>query len=102
MQALIGTRKATVFLRLAIVLTLVGSVNCERDTTALARNESVCFLIDGQIYCIPGTGGEVAGVQAGLELSRLGVRGAPSKHRALAIESSQRGEAAAARHGRAV
>ena len=56
MKAPIGTRKATTLLRLAVVLALVGSVNCDRDTTVLSRNESVCFLIDGQVYCIPGTG----------------------------------------------
>ncbi len=56
MMALIGTRKATIFLRLAIVLTLAAltsSTTGDRGTTNLSANETECFVIDGQIYCIP-------------------------------------------------
>ena len=56
MMALIGTRKATILLRLAIVLTLAAltsSTTGDRGTTDLRENGMVCFVIDGQIYCIP-------------------------------------------------
>lgn len=56
MLALIGTRKTTILLRLAVALALAalaGSTTGDRGTTASSTNESVCFVIDGQIYCIP-------------------------------------------------
>ncbi len=56
MMALIGTRKATTFLRLAIVLALAAltsSTTGDRGTTGLQEHGTVCFVIDGQIYCIP-------------------------------------------------
>jgi hypothetical protein len=56
MMALIGTRKTTLLLRLAIVLTvtaLTSSTTGGRATTDLSDNGMVCFVIDGQIYCIP-------------------------------------------------
>lgn len=59
MNALIGMRKVTTLLRLAIVLTLIAltsSATGDRTTTSLADNARICFVIDGQIYCIPGAG----------------------------------------------
>lgn len=56
MMALIGTRKATILLRLAIVLTLAAltsSTTGDRGTTDPSANGTVCYVIDGQIYCIP-------------------------------------------------
>jgi hypothetical protein len=56
MMALIGTRKATILLRLAIVLTLAAltsSTTGDRGTTDPSENGRVCYVIDGQIYCIP-------------------------------------------------
>jgi hypothetical protein len=56
MMALIGTRRATILLRLAIVLTLTAltsSTTGDRGTTASPENGTVCYVIDGQIYCIP-------------------------------------------------
>ena len=56
MMALIGTRNATILLRLAIVLTLAAltsSTTGGRTTTDLPDNGLVCYVIDGQIYCIP-------------------------------------------------
>jgi hypothetical protein len=56
MNALIGTRKASIFLRLAIVLaltTITGSVARNPRAPDLSANARICFVIDGQIYCIP-------------------------------------------------
>ncbi len=56
MMALIGTRKATILFRLAIVLALTAltsSAAGDRGTTDLSANQTECFVIDGQIYCIP-------------------------------------------------
>jgi hypothetical protein len=96
MKALIGTRKATTLLRLAVALAIVGSVNCVRGSTDLARNDPVCFLIDGQVYCLPGTEGDAASIHAGLEPWEPGLQVARSEDRALAIQGPQSGEAAAA------
>ena len=105
MKALLGIRKATILVRLAIVLTLIGSIDCVRSTTDLARNENVCIIIDGQIYCIPGSGGDASSVHAALDLRQLGVFGARPENAALATQRpqrAQRGEATAARDGRPV
>ena len=56
MSALIGLRKTTILLRLALVLALAalaGSTSGDRGNTASSQNGYVCFVIDGQIYCIP-------------------------------------------------
>ena len=52
MKDSIRTRKGTMLLGLAIVLALLGSASCDKSPTGVSRNEDVCFLIDGQIYCI--------------------------------------------------
>lgn len=96
MKALIGNRKATTFIRLAVALGIIGSVNCVRSTTNIARNADVCFLIDGQIYCIPGTGDDAATARAGVEQRETGLQAARPEDRALAIQGPQSGEAAAA------
>lgn len=102
MKALLGTRKAAILVRLAIVLTLIGSIDCVRSTTSLAGDQNVCIIIDGQIYCIPGTGEDASSVHAGRDLRQLGVFGARPENAALARQRPQRGEATAARHGRPV
>ena len=68
MRALIGTRKSTIVLGLAIVLALTGSPNYGRGTTRLPQNASICFVVDGQIYCIPGTGNNGPSMEAWLRL----------------------------------
>jgi hypothetical protein len=71
MMTLIGTRTTTILLRLAIVLTLTAltsSATGDRDTTDLSENGRVCFVIDGQIYCIPGAGFNGSILQSGLPL----------------------------------
>ena len=71
MMALIGTRKTTTLLRLVIVLALTAltsSATGDRGTTDLSENGRVCFVIDGQIYCIPGTAVNGSILQPGLPL----------------------------------
>lgn len=102
MKALIGTRKAAILVRLAIALALIGSIDHARATSKLAVDNDLCFLIDGQIYCIPGTGGAASGIHAELEILQPGIRDARQEDVPLGIERSQRGEATAARHGRPV
>jgi hypothetical protein len=56
MNALIGTRKAAILFRLAIVIALsmlTSSPAGERGTPHSSTNATVCYVIDGQIYCIP-------------------------------------------------
>lgn len=45
-------QRATI-LRLAIVLALLVSASCDRSPTAVNEQEQICYLIDGQVYCIP-------------------------------------------------
>ena len=66
MKALIGTRKSTILLQLAIALALTGSTHRDDATASLPRNARVCFVIDGQIYCVPGTGKSSSSVRAWL------------------------------------
>jgi hypothetical protein len=71
MNALIGTRKTTILLRLAIALVLTAltsSATGDRGTTNLSENVRVCFVVDGQIYCIPGTGFNSTILRPGLSL----------------------------------
>lgn len=56
MMTLIATRKTAILLRLAIVLALTAltsSAAGDRGTTDLSANQTECFVIDGQIYCVP-------------------------------------------------
>jgi hypothetical protein len=71
MMALIRTRKATILFRLVIVLALTAltsSAAGDRDTTDLSEDGRTCFVIDGQIYCIPETGSNGSLLQPGLPL----------------------------------
>lgn len=56
MLALIGTRKTSLLPRLAIVLiltALTSSRTGDRGAADLSANERICWVIDGQIYCLP-------------------------------------------------
>ena len=53
MKDSLGTRKRTMVIGLAVVLTLLGSTSCGRNPTGVDENEQVCYLIDGQVYCFP-------------------------------------------------
>lgn len=71
MMALIRTRKATILFRLATVLALTAltsSATGDRDATNLSANERICWVIDGQIYCIPDAGFNVSALRPGLPL----------------------------------
>lgn len=103
MKALLGARKTATILRLAVALTVVGSIDGVRRTANTSRQVDICFLIDGQIYCIPDTGNETAGVHAGPGLQeQIGLRATRLEDNGLGMESSQPGKTTAAGDGRAV
>jgi len=102
MKALIGARNASALLRLAIALTVVGSIDGVHRTADTSANGDICFLIDGQIYCIPDGGRATASAQAVKEAPRVGLLAARSEDIAIVTESTQPGEPAAAGHGRPV
>ena len=102
MKALIGTRKTAIVLRLAIVLILTGSVNRDRATARPSQSASICFVVDGQIYCIPDTRNDSSSVHAAPELRQARVSGARLEDGALAVQRPQRGEATTAGDARAV
>lgn len=56
MRDSIRTRKGTLMLGLASVLTLLGSASCGGSPTGVDEPEQICYLIDGQVYCYPSSG----------------------------------------------
>ena len=103
MKALLGARKTATILRLAVAFAIVGSIDGVHRTVNTSRHADICFLIDGQIYCIPGTGNETTGVHARPGPQKEdGLRATRPEDIGLGMDSSQPGKAAATDDGRAV
>ncbi len=98
-----GTRGTATILGLAVALTIAGSIGEVRHTTDSSQRDDICFLIDGQIYCIPDAGGEAAAADARPgSPSRIGSPTTRSEETGSTMRSPEPGEPTAAGDGGAV